>query len=350
MAAAMPVVRVLGPRRNVGKTWLASRLIETLVARGYAVGAIKRSHHVVPPDRAGSDTALFAEAGASPVVFAAGDATLTRGTRSTDLGALVAELPPTLDVVVVEGFKSDTLGARIDILPDEAPPTVQLRTMEGDLAYEGPMTDVEQLADCLRCVLDISTAGSEVTRAGIRRAAVSHGHRCPGLTLGVRMAAYASELLGIALDPAPRDLVVQVETARCATDAIAAMTGCTTGSRRLRVAEYGKLAATFSIDGRAVRLAARAGLRERACLDASCEHGAHAQDEAYRSLADEELFTVQRAAPLPALNHHRGGRRLCEACGEEVALAALRLTSGGPRCVACAAVERTHTPSLVSAR
>lgn len=355
MAAAVPVVRVLGPGRNVGKTWLSSRLIEVLVARGYRVGAIKSSHHSMPEDRPGSDTALFGAAGAQPVVFAAGDGTLTRGPASRDLATLVAELPPTVDLVVVEGFKADPLGARVEIEPGVPESRVRLWAMDGSLAYEGAMPDVPALADALRCVLGISAAGSEVVRADIRSAARAHGHRCPGLTLGVRMAHYAAALLDVPLRPASHELLVEVETARCATDAIAAVTGCTTGTRRLRVAEYGKLAATFSHEGRAVRVSARAGLRELASLDATCAHGAHAQDEAYRTAADVVLFDARAAAPLAPTTHYHEGRGLCGHCGEEVARSFLRDTLDGPRCIPCAEVSglalevSTHLePALVA--
>ncbi|MBX7110672.1 MAG: molybdopterin-guanine dinucleotide biosynthesis protein MobB [Dehalococcoidia bacterium] len=348
MAAATPLVRVLGPGRNIGKTWLASHLIEELVARGYRVGAIKSSHHLVPPDREGSDTALFGLAGAQPVVFAAGDGTLTRAEPSRDLGRLVAELPPTLDVVVVEGFKADPLGARIEIVPGTPESAVRLWTMDGVLAYEGGMSDLDRLSDALCCALGISASGDELVRADIRRAARVHGHRCPGLTLGVRMARYAARYLEVSPEPSPSGLVVEVETARCATDAIAAVTGCTTGNRRLLVNEYGKLAATFSFEGRAVRIAARAGLRELALLDAACEHSAHAQDQAYRTFADETLFDAAPAEPLPTPDHHRGGRGLCERCGEEVAAPALERTASGSFCRPCAVATGANSPRLTA--
>ncbi|MCC7078766.1 MAG: molybdopterin-guanine dinucleotide biosynthesis protein MobB [Acidimicrobiia bacterium] len=335
MAAAVPVVRVLGPGRNVGKTWLASRLIEELDRRGYRVGAVKSSHHLMPEDRPGSDTALFTAAGARPVVFAAGDGTLTRGTASRDLRTLVADLPPTVDVVVVEGFKADSLGARVEIVPQPSESRVRLWGMDGTLEYQGAMSDVSALADALSCVLGISTAGTEAVRTDIRRAARAHGHRCPGITLGVRMAHYALAVLGA--PPASPDLLVEAETARCATDAIAAVTGCTTGTRRLRVAEYGKLAATFSYEGRAVRVSALAGLRELADLAATCPHHSHAQDKAYRTLADDVLFDLVAAVPLAPASHHHDGRGLCGRCGEEVARRMLRDTVEGPRCIPCAA-------------
>ncbi|MGE0227140.1 MAG: molybdopterin-guanine dinucleotide biosynthesis protein MobB [Dehalococcoidia bacterium] len=349
MAAAVPVVRVMGPTRNIGKTWLASRLIEQLTRQGYRVAAIKSSHHSAPEDRAGSDTALLAAAGALPVIFAAGDGTLIRGAATRDLSTLVAELPPTVDVALVEGFKADPLGARIEIIPGAPESRVRLVTMDGRPEYEGPMSGVVALADALRCVLGISASGSEQVRTDIRLAARAHGHRCPGLTLGVRMARYAACHLddGAAADAA-LPLLVEVETARCATDAIAAVTGCTTGNGRLRVKEYGKLAATFSRGEHAVRVAARSGLRELATLGASCAHSAHAQDEAYRTLADDALFDVHPAVALAATDRHPGGHRLCSRCLEEVAGWAIERTSAGDVCRACAAV-RTSAFDLVAA-
>jgi len=337
MSAALPVVRVTGPGRNIGKTWLSSRLIEAMTRRGYRVGAVKRSHHLVAPDREGSDTALFARAGASPILFAAGDGTLTRGGVSTDLGVAISSLPRTLDVVVVEGFKSDTLGAKVEIEPRPEGSRVTLSTMDGVPVHEGAMADVDVLVAALECALGLSAAGSEELRAGVRRAAVSHGHRCPGLTLGVRMSLYARSLLGLEGEEAPRDLVVEAETARCATDAIAAVTGCGIGSGRLRVTEYGKLAATFAAGGRAFRVAARAGLRELAASSgSSCTHGAHQQDRAYRTLADTDLFDVASAAPILAPLRIHGGHEVCLGCGEEVSGGLLQATPAGARCIPCA--------------
>ena len=84
MPAALPVVRVTGPRRKVGKTLLATRLIEELTARGYLVAAAKHSHHPVTPDREQSDTDRFARAGAARVLFGGNDGWLTRQPGAAD--------------------------------------------------------------------------------------------------------------------------------------------------------------------------------------------------------------------------------------------------------------------------
>src|ERR1700734_3992001 len=99
----------------------------------------------------------------------------------------------------------------------------------------------------------------------LREAEVAHGHLCAGQILGVRMAMLGCKRLGID-DPRgfvnPKDrkrLVTFVEIDRCATDAIAVVTGCRLGKRALKFRDWGKMAATFvdlSSD-KAIRIAAK---------------------------------------------------------------------------------------------
>src|SRR5437868_14112616 len=89
----------------------------------------------------------------------------------------------------------------------------------------------------------------------------ANGHLCAGQVLGVRLAMLGLEKLGIE-DPRGKDrkrLVTFVEIDRCATDAIAVVTGCRLGKRALKFRDWGKLAATF-ID---VEKIGRASCRER---------------------------------------------------------------------------------------
>ncbi|MBV9609991.1 MAG: formylmethanofuran dehydrogenase subunit E family protein, partial [Acidobacteria bacterium] len=75
----------------------------------------------------------------------------------------------------------------------------------------------------------------------------AHGHLCAGQVLGVRMAMLGLEKLGIE-DPRGKDrkrLVTFVEIDRCATDAVAVVTGCRLGKRALKFRDWGKMAATF---------------------------------------------------------------------------------------------------------
>src|SRR5215471_11084365 len=95
----------------------------------------------------------------------------------------------------------------------------------------------------------------------LRDAEQAHGHLCAGQVLGVRMAMLGLQKLGIEA-PQGRDrkrLVTFVEIDRCATDAVAVVTGCRLGKRTLKFRDWGKVAATF-VDvttGRAIRIAAK---------------------------------------------------------------------------------------------
>src|SRR6201987_162211 len=96
----------------------------------------------------------------------------------------------------------------------------------------------------------------------------AHGHLCAGQVLGVRMAMLGLKQLGID-DPQGKDrkrLVTYVEIDRCATDAVAVVTGCRLGKRALKFRDWGKMAATFvDLDsGRALRIAALESSKARA--------------------------------------------------------------------------------------
>src|ERR1051326_7144106 len=100
-------------------------------------------------------------------------------------------------------------------------------------------------------------------------------------------------------DPQGKDrkrLVTFVEIDRCATDAVAVVTGCWLGKRALKFRDWGKMAATF-LDlesGRAIRIAARESSKERAkALHPEIESKNRQQMLAYREMPDEELFTEE---------------------------------------------------------
>ncbi|HEY6012281.1 MAG TPA: formylmethanofuran dehydrogenase subunit E family protein, partial [Nitrospirota bacterium] len=71
-----------------------------------------------------------------------------------------------------------------------------------------------------------------------------HGHLCPGLSLGFRVAKAALRELG-AERPQDEELVAVVENDSCAVDAIQFITGCTFGKGNLIFRDYGKHVYTF---------------------------------------------------------------------------------------------------------
>ena len=123
------VVRVSGSGRNVGKTTLVTHLIAWLTERGYRVSAVKRTHHPVPADRAGSDTELMAAAGAKRVAFVGPDGVVERS-EPLPLDEVVERLSADADVVVVEGYRDASLGVQLHLM-GEPPAQVAMRAADG---------------------------------------------------------------------------------------------------------------------------------------------------------------------------------------------------------------------------
>jgi formylmethanofuran dehydrogenase subunit E len=69
-----------------------------------------------------------------------------------------------------------------------------------------------------------------------------HGHSCPGLAIGIRVAEMVMDRFGRSAD---EEIVAIVETDMCAVDAIQFLLGCTFGKGNLIHLDYGKSAFTF---------------------------------------------------------------------------------------------------------
>ncbi len=152
------------------------------------------------------------------------------------------------------------------------------------------------------------------------------GHNCPGQVLGVRMAALALSIIGIE-DPKGKDrkrLIVIVELDRCATDAIQYVTGCSIGKRTLKVFDYGKMAATFInlSTNVAVRVVAKEEAREIAKKHFPAIRDKYlAQAQAYRIMADDDLFEAHRVVigfPYNQVPLKESFRTRCDSCGEYI--------------------------------
>lgn len=147
------------------------------------------------------------------------------------------------------------------------------------------------------------------------KAAVSyHGHLCMGMVLGVRMARLGMRILGISDPLSFRDSIVYVEMDRCATDAVCVVTGCTLGRRRLKVVDYGKMAATFVnlATNEAIRIAPKKAVYPKPGEDPV---------EFIQSFEDVDLFKWKKVLinippeDLPGKPLHTS---VCEKCGETI--------------------------------
>jgi formylmethanofuran dehydrogenase subunit E len=179
----------------------------------------------------------------------------------------------------------------------------------------------------------------------------AHGHLCAGQILGLRLAMHGMQLLGID-DPKGADrkrLITYVEIDRCATDAIAVVTGCRLGKRALKFLDFGKVAATFCDlrAPRAVRVVALERARERAReLYPEITEKNQQQMRAYREMPDDELFSsewVTVETPPQDLPGYKGARVVCQACGESISFAREVVGDGRTLCRACAG-ERYYRP------
>lgn len=345
MPPALPVVRVTAPGRNAGKTVLATRLVRWFADRGYRVVAVKRSHHTMAPDVPGKDSDRLAKAGATATVFWGADGLLERRPREeAPLAALAERFTGEADILIVEGMRDETHGAQI-MLRGTPPASAHVLTMDGEPLLVISADEVERIATTLEEHFCMSPYGDAQLRHFIRQSAAVHGHYCPGITLGVRMALAGTRALGLTLPVEHRRLHVTVEIGRCATDAIAATTGCSAGRQTFRLVDYGKMAATFADtrSGRAVRVLALESSRDLAATwGAEGGSARHQQAIAYARMPDDLLLTV---TPVQVhLPEERRDRTTCVACGESVAFGRHIERSDGPRCIPCAGAASYWEP------
>jgi formylmethanofuran dehydrogenase subunit E len=172
----------------------------------------------------------------------------------------------------------------------------------------------------------------------------AHGHLCAGQILGVRMALCGLGHLGIE-DPTGADrkrLVTFVEIDRCATDAIAVVTGCRLGKRALKFRDFGKMAATFCDlrENKAIRIVARESSKARAKeLYPHIEKKNEQQMLAYREMPVDDLFFTQwvRVEIGPQeMPGYKAARISCDECGEGINFQREVMVEGRTLCKGCA--------------
>ncbi len=185
----------------------------------------------------------------------------------------------------------------------------------------------------------------------LRDAEQAHGHLCAGQVLGVRLAMLGLAKLGIE-DPHGKDrkrLVTFVEIDRCATDAVAVVTGCRLGKRALKFRDWGKVAATF-VDlhtGKAIRISAKESSKTLARqMHPEIADKNQQQMLAYREISDADLFATQWVKvelPPEEFPGYKGERVVCDICGEGINFCREVRQGGRVFCRSCAG-ERYYKP------
>jgi len=146
-------------------------------------------------------------------------------------------------------------------------------------------------------------------------------------------------------DPQGKDrkrLVTFVEIDRCATDAVAVVTGCRLGKRALKFRDWGKMAATFLDvnNGKAIRIAAKESSKTLARqMHPEIENKNQQQMLSYREISDDELFTTQWVKvelPPEEFPGYKGERVVCQQCGEGINFRREVRQAGNVLCHGCA--------------
>ncbi len=182
-----------------------------------------------------------------------------------------------------------------------------------------------------------------------------HGHSCPGLALGYRVAGAALKEMAMEGISEDEEVVAIVENDSCAVDAIQVVTGCTFGKGNLVFRDHGKQVYSFikRPSGEAVRIAidftpppetdeekeiwrryAR-GDRSQDVLRAVHNRKTKKTEAILEASASELLTIVKVNIPLPP--EARIYRSVtCERCGEKVAEPRARVKEGKIVCIPCA--------------
>ncbi len=165
-----------------------------------------------------------------------------------------------------------------------------------------------------------------------------HGHACPGLAIGFRMAQAALQALN-----APRssdeEIVAIVESDSCGADALQYITGCTFGKGNLIFRDWGKLAYTL------YSRTSRQGVRVTFNRDAVPE-GLRDDREAFirwvLKAPAEGILRINRVEitePEPARIHRSIP---CQKCGELVMETRIRKVGSVNLCIPCADAQATQ--------
>jgi formylmethanofuran dehydrogenase subunit E len=192
-----------------------------------------------------------------------------------------------------------------------------------------------------------------IAESVIQKVKEFHGHSCPGLAIGIRVAELALKEVGP--HAADEEVVAVVETDMCAVDAIQYLTGCTFGKGNLIHLDYGKNAFTFyrRSDGHGVRIVVKPGVMgpetpERKALLKGLSSGTLSAEERDRftkiqaerrdrimGMPLEDLFEVKPAEKAAPRRARILESLVCEACGEGTMESRTRKLNGKTLCIPC---------------
>ncbi|GAM10920.1 putative S-adenosyl-L-methionine-binding protein [Geobacter sp. OR-1] len=159
-----------------------------------------------------------------------------------------------------------------------------------------------------------------------------HGHQCPGLAIGYRLASAAMAALNVTR-AGDEELVAIVENDACGVDALQCLTGCTFGKGNLIFRDYGKQ--VYTVYSRKTGTGVRVVYHDDG-VPPECRDDRQKREEFIRngpqdaiiSLSFVEIDEPETARKRKSVN--------CAICGEPVMETRLRDTDAGLICIPCA--------------
>lgn len=185
-----------------------------------------------------------------------------------------------------------------------------------------------------------------------KNAAKFHGHVCPGLSIGYRVAELAADRFKERSED--EELVVVAENRSCAVDAIQAINGCTCGKGNLIIRDHGKHVYTYFKRGdqKALRIALKPDIlpqdEKHTALFAKIRGGnaspkeikefraAHeAKSQRVLEMPEEELFWIREVEIEPPEKAIVYPTLICSSCGEGFMEPMGRIRNGKIVCIPC---------------
>ncbi len=188
--------------------------------------------------------------------------------------------------------------------------------------------------------------------ADLKKVLEFHGHMCPGVAIGYRLAKAALAALGYS-HPDEGDLVTIAESDRCTVDPFQIILGCTLGKGKLYINSTGKQA--FSVgcrtSGKAVRViqlpynySAESDDLTRRVMAGRVTDEEYRQYKTARESRIQEILTMPAAELLKVESVSLSlpeketihNSPCCAFCGEQVMEPWTRLRAGKIACIRCA--------------
>jgi len=161
--------------------------------------------------------------------------------------------------------------------------------------------------------------------------ALFHGHECPGLAIGYRMAKAAMEKVA-SIRAEDEELVAIVENDACGVDALQCVSGCTFGKGNLLFRDYGKQ--VYTIYSRSSRKGVRVLYHGNGIPESLREDRSALADWILNCSSDSILSVTMASVPEPEPAKIRDSLR-CDACGETVMESRVRHLNEKTLCIPC---------------